>query len=182
MFVDRDGSVTGTAGRAVVVDNPFLLDQGCESRPAWNAQVCQTDYVTLIVGTTRQDWQALKPATLTRPNGVTQPLMGCCDDTDDAVTSIIPDRSYSMAFNGAAPNSMRFVLWRGRGRWLQLSIVVGGPVKVTRWGRALASAANAGALESKSDSAYFYDAGSGTLHLKIMSPRGDYEEIKVERS
>ncbi|MFC4455570.1 G8 domain-containing protein [Deinococcus sonorensis] len=38
-FIDRDGSVTGTAGRSVVATSP-LLTPGCVRQDAWNASVC----------------------------------------------------------------------------------------------------------------------------------------------
>lgn len=45
-FLDQDGSVTGTAGRFVVAQNP-LLTPGCALRPAWNASVCAGPFLRL---------------------------------------------------------------------------------------------------------------------------------------
>jgi hypothetical protein len=73
VFVDRDGSVTGDAGAAVVVNNPFLLDASCSLRPAWNAHVCSTEYVTLVAGTLENNPSHIKPLRLRRPDGRRRP-------------------------------------------------------------------------------------------------------------
>ena len=46
-FIDRDGSVSGEAGSAIVVDNPFLLTDQCTRATRWNAHVCPAGYVSL---------------------------------------------------------------------------------------------------------------------------------------
>jgi hypothetical protein len=73
-FIDEDGSVTGTPGKAVVVNNPFLLTPSCTSRPEWNARLCDNDYVTLRVGTTSGTKSSVSPLTLTRSDGRKQVL------------------------------------------------------------------------------------------------------------
>jgi hypothetical protein len=40
VFLDLDGSVTGTAGRAVTMNTAFSTAPGCSLRPDWNAYVC----------------------------------------------------------------------------------------------------------------------------------------------
>jgi hypothetical protein len=50
VFLDRDGSVTGTAGRYVAANVPLLcLTGACAPRPAWNAHVCPLAYGRLAV-------------------------------------------------------------------------------------------------------------------------------------
>jgi cell migration-inducing and hyaluronan-binding protein len=178
VFVDKDGSVTGTAGSTVVVDNPFLLQPGCEFRPEWTAHVCTSDYVTLLIGAS--DANAIKPVTLERGDGSTQTLMGCCDDSTDAQTTAMPNRAYDISFNGGTPAESSFVLWRGKGRWVELDLPAPSGSIVTRWGHSLASVSNQSALDAKQDSAYFYDSATSTLHLKIVG-NGDWEEIHVEK-
>lgn len=182
VFVDRDGSVTGTPGKAVVVDNPFLLQTGCQLRTAWNAHVCPSDYVSLYVSTAGDDPAYIKPLTITRGDGATQTLMGCCDDSNDAVTSIIPNRTYDVAFNTGTPAEARFVLWRGSGEWLQLSLPVSGTFTVKRWGWAIPRVQSLGALDGQQESSYFYDASTSRLHLKIVAEDTDWEEIRVKSS
>ena len=179
VFVDQDGSVTGSAGSTVVVDNPFLLRASCESRNAWNAHVCVSDYVSFMVGA--EDPRAIKPVTLRRSDGVTQTLMGCCDNSQDASTTVIPDRAYEMGFNGGTPDESRFVLYNGKGRWVQVVLPVGPGFSVTRWGQQLASVNSLVALASRTDSGYFYDVAAGMLHVKVSGVRSDWEEIRVQR-
>ncbi len=179
VFIDTDGSVTGTAGRAVVVNNPFLLTDDCKYQTQWNAHVCPTEYVSLMVGANNSN--AIKPVKLKRSDGVEQRLMGCCDDSDDAWTSAFPDQTYRVAYNGGTPRNGRFVLYGGRGRWVQLTIPVDSAYKVTRWGRALRDVDGLDLLRSTDDSAYYFDQGSGLLHVKIFG-HGDWEEVRIERS
>lgn len=181
VFVDTDGSVTGTAGRSVVIDNDFLLDDSCSFRSEWNAHVCATDYVSLMVGATDGDPAYVKPVVLTRGDGRTQSLMGCCDDSDDAWTTVMPGRRYQVAFNGGTPDRSRFVLWRGKGQWIELSLPMASVAKVTRWGWPLKQVDRLGALESAGDSAYFYDAAAQMLHVRLLG-KGDWEEVRVQRT
>jgi cell migration-inducing and hyaluronan-binding protein len=177
VFVDRDGSVTGTADRAVVVNNPFLVEDGCQFRPAWNTHVCNLDYVSLMVGSDSGP-NAIKPVRLRREDGVVQKLVGCCDDSDDAWTSVISNRSYQVNFNGGTPRRARFV-WRGaRAKWVIVSMDVSGVPDVTRWGYKLTSKPSLEALASSTDSAYFYNANSGVVHVR-MSSKYDWEEVIV---
>jgi cell migration-inducing and hyaluronan-binding protein len=175
VFVDRDGSLTGTPGMAVVVDNPFLVTDACAQRAAWGAWLCSSDYASLIVGA---DPTSIKPVMLTRADGVAQKLMGCCDDSDDAVTSLLPNERYSVVFNGGTPDHARFVLYRGKGKWLELAIPVTGDVKVTRWDSPLPGVDSLAALRTAADSSY-YREGS-TLYLRLLG-RGDYEELEIKR-
>ena len=47
VFLDKDGSLTGRAGRSVVVDNPFLLTDACSAKADWNVYVCNETYAAL---------------------------------------------------------------------------------------------------------------------------------------
>src|SRR5690606_29815014 len=43
-FHDRDGSVSGTPGAYIVIDNGIASDEGaCEIKPSWNAAICRGD-------------------------------------------------------------------------------------------------------------------------------------------
>jgi hypothetical protein len=177
VFVDKDGSVTGSAGKTLVVDNPFLLQPDCTFNAEWNAHTCDSDYVTLLVYV--DDPQSIKPLTLTRPDNVQQTLVGCCDDSTDAETTVVPNKKYDIAFNGAAPDGASFVLWRGEGRWMQFAFPAPVGSKMKRWGSLLPSVASQAALDAKTDSAFFYDAGTGLIHVKIVG-NGDWEEVNLQ--
>ena len=177
VFVDKDGSITGTPGRAVIADNPFLVTENCAYVAAWNAHICDEDYVSMYVYT-NGGTAAIKPLVLSRDDGVNQTLMGCCEDSTDVQTSVIPARSYEVKFNGGTPTDTHLVLWRGEGRWLQLELKVPPGTDITRWGEPLKTVGSLGALVSQDDSAYFYDAATKTVHVKLVG-NGDWEEIRV---
>lgn len=179
VFIDRDGSVTGTAGKTVVVNNPFLLNDSCTFRAAWNAHVCTSDYATVILTSHEGAPEDIKPVTLTRSDGVVQTLMGCCDDALGAVSSVIPNQAYDLAFNGGTPAEVRLVLWNGRGDWVQFAIPAPPTFSVNRWGYPVPAKSSLDALESADRSAYYYDASTSTLHLRLMGRDSDWEELRV---
>jgi cell migration-inducing and hyaluronan-binding protein len=49
VFVDTDGSVTGSPDASVVYDSPFLDDPDCKAVPQWNARVCNAQYASLFI-------------------------------------------------------------------------------------------------------------------------------------
>lgn len=179
VFYDRDGTVTGRPGSAVVVDNPFLLNDTCEYRAAWNAHVCDSDYVSLLAGSEGGGRGWIDPLIVRRPDGVEQRLAGCCDDSSEAYTTLVPGEAYEVEFSGAGvPNEVKLVLFNGRGRWIRLALEVPGPVRVTRWGRALQQVAGLDALGGRADSGWFYDVATSTVHVKLYG-HGDWEEVRI---
>ena len=197
VFVDEDGSVTGSAGSVVTANNPFLVQSSCSLRTEWNAYVCPpgTEHVSLISEAHVGGPAAIKPLTITRePGGETQTLMGCCDDSTSAITNLLPNQEYALAFNGGTPSRASFVLWHGPDRWLRLSMPRAEGFKVTKYGCDLAGtgwcgnavARNIEELEASTRSGYFYDTAgdddpaTGTLHLKLVSEGADWEALVVE--
>lgn len=178
VFYDRDGGVTGEPGKAVVVDNPFLLGPTCDSVPSWNAHVCDSDFVSLAVGAPGGDERWIDPLTVRRPDGVEQRLVGCCEGVSEAHTTLVPGRSYEVEFDGGVPGEVKLVLFNGRGRWIGVTLDVPGPVRVTRWGRPLSQAAGADDLADRADSAWYFDPGTSTVHLRLHG-NGDSEELRV---
>lgn len=179
VFYDRDGTLTGTAGRAVVVENPFLLDDSCEHRAGWNAYVCDSDFVSLGVGSAGGGRSWISPLTLRRADGAEQRLVGSGEGVSEAYTTVVPGRSYDVAFSGGVPDDVRLVLFHGRGRWVELTLQVPGPVRVSRWGRALPQAAGLQALGGRNDSGWYYDAAASTVHVRLHG-NGDWEELHVQ--
>ena len=193
VFLDTDGSVTGTPGRSVMTLNPFLYGAGCEARPEMNAQVCTGDYATLYVdgGTAA----SVRPVVITRPDGQSQTLRGSTgDDATDAGTTVLANTVYGVAFNGGTPQRARFVFARGEHRWVRVTIPHAAGFKVTRWGCNVGqsgswchgAAASLAALQGQSRSGYWYDEGgdadpaTGTLHLRFNPGDSEYDELVVE--
>jgi hypothetical protein len=59
-----------------------------------------------------------------------------------------------------------------------VSMNVSGAPEVTRWGSKLPSKPSLDALGASTDSAYFYNSGSGVVHVR-MSSKYDWEEVIV---
>jgi len=189
VFEDLDGSVTGTVGRHVVTNNPFLLNSSCEYRSGWNAHVCDAVYATLEVGTLEGEPGAVKPVVLRREDGEEQTLHGCCADSESAESTILDGGKYEVLFNGGTPQRLRFVLSRQKDRSAILSMPYATEPKVTRWGCDLAGGGWCGpgkqpslaALESYGEPGYYHDAETDRLYLKIITGTDyEYNELRVE--
>lgn len=178
VFVDKSGSVTGRRGAHVVVNNRFLLDGTCKKRDGWNSWVCgRREYATLWIGASTSN--ALEPLRLHRDDGRTQTLRGCCSGSDDAVTTILPGRSYNVDFS-TAPQRSQFVLWRSPGKQITLKMKAPSGTKVMRWGYALPEVGSPGALDERTDSAWHYNGETNTLTVRIVS-KDDWSEVEVVR-
>ena len=66
VFRDDDGSVTGSAGAYVTVDNPLLETGSCSFRADWNANVCQGRYVSLTLNNRDASPSLIEPVELFR--------------------------------------------------------------------------------------------------------------------
>lgn len=194
VFLDTDGSVTGSAGRSVTMGNPFLSGAGCEARAEWNAQVCTGDYATLLVGAPGNP-AALRPVTVTRGDGQAQTMMASTGDAaDDAQTTVLANAGYSVAFNGGTPQRTQFVLRNGRDRWVRVAIPRAEGFRVMRYGCntaqvkqwCFATYPSSAALDAGTKSGSWYDdhgdgnPTTGTLHLRLVSTGTDWDELTVE--
>lgn len=179
VFRDVDGSVTGEAGRAVVVDNPFLLDPSCSFRASWNAHVCDRDYVSVAAASLDDDPIDVKPVTFTRSDGVKQILHGCCDDSRQAWSSVFPKEVYGVEFGAPTTKGVRFVLRGAPNDHVILKLDRGPGFRVTRWGYPVAEVASRSALEDRRGSAWFYDDATDSLYLRLDGDRAEWNELQV---
>lgn len=174
VFLDKDGSVTGTQDRYVVVDNPFMLTETCTREDAWVAWVCNERYAALSV----YPESAQTSVMLTREDNVSHTMFGAGESPSTRFrTLLLPEREYNLSFSGA-PQTFRVVLQKGAGASVRIKFSVSEPPTVTRYGRPQAALASLGELETASSSSYYYDAGALTLYLKLVA-EGDYEELEV---
>jgi cell migration-inducing and hyaluronan-binding protein len=194
-FLDADGSVTGTAGRTVTTRNPFLYGTACEGRDDWNAQLCSGDYATLIVGAPGTP-AAVKPVTLTRPDGQVQTLQANTDDAADSANStILANSTYRVGFAGGTPAHTRFVLAHGENRTVTIALPRAAGFRVTHWDCDMSAprqwcfgaATSLAALQAMTKAGYWYDdAGdadpvTGTLYLRIVAGADStYDELEVQ--
>jgi cell migration-inducing and hyaluronan-binding protein len=174
VFLDRDGAVTGTAGAFVVANSPFLTTPSCTLRVEWNASVCPNRYVGLQV---RSDVESVAPLTLTRDDAAAVTLVGVPGAPTNALMSVIPGRGYTLQFAGTVPLRPRISLSRTlEGEWARVTLPYPqATLRVTRDFNAsqpLAAAADLAELEASSGDRYWYDAGTGLLHLKLVTGPG----------
>ena len=174
VFLDRDGAVTGTAGTYVVANSPFLTTPSCTLRPEWNAQVCPNRYVSLNV---RSDVETVAPLTLTRDDAAALALVGVPDRPQAAHASVIPGRGYTVQFSGAIPLHPRLQL-RGtvEGDWVRLTLPYPqAALRVVRdfnGSQPLSAAVDLAELDASAGDRYWYDTGTGLLHLKLLARAG----------
>lgn len=181
VFVDADGSVTGDPGSSVVVDNPFLLDGSCRFRGPWNAHVCDRSYVSFMVGSLDNDPQDVKPVVLTRQDGATQRLNGCCDDAYYAWTSLFPRETYSVDFASETRAGVEFVLRGDPKEHVIVALDQAPGFKVTRWGYPVDQVTSRAALAGHPKSAWFYDRDAERLFVRVDGDDSEWNEIQVRR-
>jgi cell migration-inducing and hyaluronan-binding protein len=174
VFLDRDGDVSGTAGACIVPNRPFLLAPGCTVRLEWNAYVCPQRYVGLSV---RSDAEVVAPLTLTRDDAAALTLVGVPNNPNSAHAALLPGRSYTVQFAGAVPLRPRISLNRTvEGEWVRLALPY--PQTALRVVRdfngssPLPAAADLAELEASTGDRYWYDIGTGTLHVKLVTRSG----------
>ncbi len=174
VFLDRDGDVTGIAGAYVVGNHPFLVTPACTVRPAWNAYVCAQRYIGFSV---RSDGENVSPLTVTRDDAAALTLVGVPDNPNSAYGSMLPDRSYTVQFAGAVPLRPRISLSRTEeGEWIRWTMPY--PQAALRVIRdynsnsPLPAAVDLAELEASTGDRYWYDTGTGLLHLKIVTRSG----------
>ncbi|MER3553031.1 MAG: transmembrane domain-containing protein [Meiothermus sp.] len=182
LFKDSDGSVTGMAGRSVVVNNPFLTDSNCVSKPDWNAQICDYPYGRINIDNVSNEGGAnvaLAPVSLTRDDGPTYRMWGVPSGgtTSYFQASLIAGRTYSMGYANSLPNHIRITLRnRKRGDFIRVNLPFSGTPNIYRdyyiangqYGGKLVAETTVAAVDAATKSAYYFDGS--TLYLKILVP------------
>jgi cell migration-inducing and hyaluronan-binding protein len=174
VFLDRDGDVTGTAGVYVVPNHPFLLNGACTLRAEWNAYVCPQRYVRLSL---RAEAEVVAPLTFTRDDAAALTLVGVPDNPNSAHASLLPGRAYTLQYAGAMPLRPRVSLDRTlEGEWVRLTLPYPqATLRVIRdfnSSNPLPAAADLAELEASTGDRYWYDSGTGMLHLKMVTRSG----------
>jgi cell migration-inducing and hyaluronan-binding protein len=179
VFIDGDGSVGGKPGSSIVVNNPFLLDGSCEYRVAWNAHICDRSYISVMAATLDPGVEDVKPVTFTRQDGVSQALHGCCDDSREAWTSMLPKETYDVAFASATAKGARFVIRGAPNDHVTLKLKQAPWFRVTRWGYPVAQTNSRAALADRNGSGWFYDSATQTLFLRLDGDDAEWNELMV---
>ena len=120
MFKDNDGTITGATGQTVVANTPFLVTSGCSFRSAWNSYICTEKYDGLSVQS--DGTENIAPLTLVRSDGPQVALVGIPGNPRNASMSILPGRTYDIAWGVAAPPKPRITLQRAdANEWIRVS-------------------------------------------------------------
>ncbi len=168
VFQDRDGSVTGLANHAVVVDNPFLHSENCQKNSDWNAFVCAEQYVGFYVET---DNSEIGSVTLSLNNtsleNIRHTLYGVGAAPSPQFYGVVrPYQSYLLGLE-TTPREFRLGLTYSTDAWINLAIKTSRPVSVVQANQALPQATSLVTLAEAEVTSYFYDGE--TLHLKLCA-------------
>lgn len=183
VFLDQGGSVSGTAGRWIAANNPILLTNACTFQAAWNAHVCTNRFVNLAINSSQGE--VIAPLTVVRDDAASLLLSGTGNGTAHAAFTGIPGRSYTVQWSGATPANPRFYLnSAAAGDGIVLTFLYpAAPSKIQRdyWdGNPVTAAANAAEVASGAGNKYYYDAGAGTLTIKLAPmPDRDWATLFV---
>jgi hypothetical protein len=142
---------------------------------AWNAWVCTQPFVQLQVR--GGNAQAVAPLNLIRDDAVQTNYVGVPQQPQTVSASLVPGRRYSVQYGGTVPDRPQFFMNRSNpGDWMRLTLPYSNPsFNVIRDGNnaaPLTAAATLAELEASTGNQYWYDAGTGTLHLKAMTQTG----------
>ncbi|MCP4306715.1 MAG: transmembrane domain-containing protein [bacterium] len=183
VILDVDGSVTGTAGDYVVVDNPFLLTGSCSQRTAWGAWVCPNYYVDLLVQNRDSSPGSIGPVVVTRDDGPAHTIVGTPGSNTNFYTSAIEDRSYDVAFTGTAPSHVRLrMLYVTPGDSVIVSLPMSGADVYRDYyvaaGQELPEFGSLAALEASTGDGVYSDGASIHVKLYVSSDR-DYAVLDL---
>ena len=174
LFVDADGSVTGTAGMSVVANNPFLVTPACSYRSDWNTWLCPQRYAGLSIQS--DAGESVSPVSLQRDDGASVSLAGVPNNPQSAQISVLPARSYQFTWSGTAPLRPRITLQRAvAGDWVRVSIPYGtASFNVLRdfSSTPLAPAASAADVDAAAGDRYYWDAATQRIEAKMLVRAG----------
>lgn len=180
VFLDAYGTVSGTAGRWVVANTPFLTTPGCTLRAEWNARICPGPYVRLLLNASTD----FAPLELLRDDGAGERFVGTGNSPDRTSMSLVANRRYVLQTSGNAAD-MRLNLRDGRpGEWVEVELpLASAPSRIVRdyWaGNPMTAVASLAAVRSGDGSTYWYDTSGRRLHLKMVVQEGrDWSHLRL---
>jgi cell surface hyaluronidase len=173
---DRDGSLTGTAGTAVTVNNPLLVDGSCTQRADWNASVCRSQYAGVNVQAF-SSWDALiTPFNIQRDDGQVTPTMDGYSSRWVAL-NVPTRRAYTVRYPGRAALGIRIAYDHlTDGEWVRLTLPYTYPKFVMhREGDnfvPINPAGSAAEVDAAMRTTYYFDAQSQLVHVKLVAKPG----------
>ncbi len=174
LFVDNDGSVSGTSGMTVVVNNPFLLTPTCSFRSDWNSWICPDRYDGLVVSSDNTD--PIAPLSLARDDAASVTLAGVPNNPLSAQASILNGRTYDLSWGVTTPARPRITLQRASvNDWIRISFPYGtSAFNVLRdfSSTALPAAASLADLDASQGDRYFWDPATQRIYARIWVRTG----------
>ncbi|WP_425146107.1 G8 domain-containing protein [Deinococcus sp.] len=174
VFLDQDGSVTGTANTSVTLATPWFDGPGCTNQPAWGALVCPDLFGSVFIADMDREPRALGPLTLTRADGASLVLRGNPREGPNTTfqANLRAGGPYRVTAAGPWPQHLRVSLHHlAAGQEVRLDLPgLGAGVQLTA-GRdhpaALALSGDQAEFETAPGDAAWSDGQ--TLHLKLVS-------------
>ena len=176
IIVDRDGSLTGTAGATVTVNNPLLVDGSCTARQDWNAAICRARFAAVYVQAF-SGWDPLiTPFNITRDDGQATPPMNGYSQRWVAL-NVPTRRGYTVRYPTRAALGVRIAYEQlVEGEWVRLTLPYTYPKFVMhREGDnfvPIPPVGSAAEVDGATRMTYFYDAEKQLLHVKLMAKPG----------
>jgi YD repeat-containing protein len=173
---DRDGSLTGTAGATVTVNNPLLVDASCHERADWNAFVCQSHFAAVNVQAFSSWDPLITPFNIQRDDGQVTPTMDGYSQRWVAL-NVPTRRSYTVQYPGRAALGIRIAYDHlTDGEWVRLTLPYTYPKFVMhREGDNFVPINPAGSVaevDGANRTTYYYDAASQLVHVKLIAKPG----------
>ena len=194
LFLDLDGSVTGTPDHAVTVNNPLLQLPGCTYNSEWNASVCEQRYASLTLRNTSGRNVELAPVVLSRGavDGSPEHTMfgtphGGVDVPNVHFRALVPlGHEYHYRHEGYTPGALTLELGSARpGDSMVVSLPFSSqaPSIYRDWWiderNRLPAFGSLSQLRNGDDTGYFLDPG-GRLYLNlVVQPDRDYAHLTV---
>lgn len=184
VFLDKNGAVSGQAGKWLVANSPILVTPQCSYQAPWNAYLCPHRFLRLSFGS--QTGEAVAPLTVLRDDAVSQLFSGGGNRPDNASMSAIPGRGYTLHWSGATPTRPNFYLNSAQaGDAVSLAFpYAAAPSQIVRdyWaGNPMTAAASVAEVDASAGDKFFYEAGTGLLHLRlVVQPGNDWATLFVK--
>ncbi len=176
-FLDKDGSVSGSAGASIVPKNPVMVTPECVFKAPWNGYVCPHSFVNFRMFLRSPG--TLSGTVIKRNDGASLKLFTPDEYPDELNTNLIAARPYVLDFPGGTPGYLSFVVSEKAQKPIRVSMSYPYPaVSVTLWGWPVQKASSLAELTTGGHK-YFHDGSR--LYLRLVSETGGWEEIEVKR-
>jgi hypothetical protein len=176
IITDRDGSLTGTPGATVTVNNPLLVDDRCTQRADWNAWVCPTRFAGVSVQAFSSWDPLITPFNVQRDDGKATPTMTGYSQRWVAL-NVPTRRTYTVRYPGQPALGVRIAYDRlADGEWVRVTLpYTNGRFVMHREGDNFIPINPVGSvaeLDAVSRTSYYYDAAQQLLYVKLVAKPG----------